>query len=342
MNVAGRDVRLSPGMVAVVKVKIRTRKLTEFILSPPVGMSGEAGREMMAGHRLVNLVRTVAFSSIALAIVATCNLVCGNATSQDLTSDDLPMPVAEILRQPDISPLLKKLTGAQREDFYHLLAIIPNALWTPEQSKEVPQTKKRNGSIELLILTGDEAVGDQEIPLDNEITTISGFIERNGGPTTASSNSIIDSNYWIVFDRPFPFQSAKLEQLISSKYFGGNDETVSTWLKSQENEDCINYLTVDASNTIKQGITLINGRAPLSAKLGCVRRSYYAQVGIYYSPSQIPNNSFVESSPSNLAGLGPTNAKLIEVLYLPDIPSGLPGSSALRCLIVTALESVLR
>jgi hemolysin D len=45
MNVDGRDVHLSPGMVAAVEIKTGTRKLIEFVLSPLMKMGGEAGRE---------------------------------------------------------------------------------------------------------------------------------------------------------------------------------------------------------------------------------------------------------------------------------------------------------
>jgi hemolysin D len=45
MNVDGRDVALSPGMVAAVEIKTGTRKLIEFVLSPLMRMGGEAGRE---------------------------------------------------------------------------------------------------------------------------------------------------------------------------------------------------------------------------------------------------------------------------------------------------------
>lgn len=45
MNVDGRDVRLSPGMVAAVEIKTGTRKLIEYVLSPLMRMGDEAGRE---------------------------------------------------------------------------------------------------------------------------------------------------------------------------------------------------------------------------------------------------------------------------------------------------------
>ena len=45
MNVDGRMVHLSPGMVAAAEIKTGTRKLIEFVLSPLMKMSGEAGRE---------------------------------------------------------------------------------------------------------------------------------------------------------------------------------------------------------------------------------------------------------------------------------------------------------
>ncbi len=39
MQVDGRDVQLTPGMVTAVGIKIGTRKLIEFILSPLMRMS---------------------------------------------------------------------------------------------------------------------------------------------------------------------------------------------------------------------------------------------------------------------------------------------------------------
>ena len=45
MNVDGRDVKLSPGMVATVEIKTGTRKLIEYVVSPLMRMSGEAARE---------------------------------------------------------------------------------------------------------------------------------------------------------------------------------------------------------------------------------------------------------------------------------------------------------
>jgi hemolysin D len=45
MNVDGRDVVLTPGMVAAVGIKTGTRKLIELVLSPLMRMGGEAGRE---------------------------------------------------------------------------------------------------------------------------------------------------------------------------------------------------------------------------------------------------------------------------------------------------------
>jgi hemolysin D len=45
MSVDGRDVVLTPGMVAAVEIKTGTRKLIEYVLSPLMRMGGEAGRE---------------------------------------------------------------------------------------------------------------------------------------------------------------------------------------------------------------------------------------------------------------------------------------------------------
>ncbi|WP_374384682.1 HlyD family type I secretion periplasmic adaptor subunit [Dongia sp.] len=45
MKVDGRDVQLTPGMVAAVEIKTGTRKLIEFVLSPLMRMGDEAGRE---------------------------------------------------------------------------------------------------------------------------------------------------------------------------------------------------------------------------------------------------------------------------------------------------------
>ncbi|MDY0870631.1 HlyD family type I secretion periplasmic adaptor subunit [Dongia rigui] len=41
----GRDVQLTPGMVAAVEIKTGTRKLIEYVLSPLIRMGDEAGRE---------------------------------------------------------------------------------------------------------------------------------------------------------------------------------------------------------------------------------------------------------------------------------------------------------
>ena len=45
MNVDGKNVQISPGMVAAVEIKTGTRKLIEFVLSPLMRMGDEAGRE---------------------------------------------------------------------------------------------------------------------------------------------------------------------------------------------------------------------------------------------------------------------------------------------------------
>jgi hemolysin D len=45
MNVDGKEVKLTPGMAAVVEIKTGRRKLIEFLLSPPMRMSDEARRE---------------------------------------------------------------------------------------------------------------------------------------------------------------------------------------------------------------------------------------------------------------------------------------------------------
>jgi hemolysin D len=45
MNIDGKPVRLEPGMAATVEIKTGKRKLIEFLLSPLMRMSDEAGRE---------------------------------------------------------------------------------------------------------------------------------------------------------------------------------------------------------------------------------------------------------------------------------------------------------
>jgi hemolysin D len=45
MNVDGKHVRLTPGMAVTVEIKTGKRKLIEFLLSPLMKMTGEAGRE---------------------------------------------------------------------------------------------------------------------------------------------------------------------------------------------------------------------------------------------------------------------------------------------------------
>jgi hemolysin D len=45
MKVDGKDVKLTPGMAATVEIKTGKRKLIEFLLSPLMRMTGEAGRE---------------------------------------------------------------------------------------------------------------------------------------------------------------------------------------------------------------------------------------------------------------------------------------------------------
>jgi hemolysin D len=45
MNVDGKDVKLTPGMAATVEIKTGKRKLIEFLLSPLMRMTDEAGRE---------------------------------------------------------------------------------------------------------------------------------------------------------------------------------------------------------------------------------------------------------------------------------------------------------
>ena len=45
LNVDGKTVSLTPGMAATVEIKTGKRKLIEFVLSPLMKMTGEAGRE---------------------------------------------------------------------------------------------------------------------------------------------------------------------------------------------------------------------------------------------------------------------------------------------------------
>jgi hemolysin D len=45
MNVDGKTVNLTPGMAATVEIKTGKRKLIEFLLSPLMRMTQEAGRE---------------------------------------------------------------------------------------------------------------------------------------------------------------------------------------------------------------------------------------------------------------------------------------------------------
>lgn len=45
MGVDGKAVKLSPGMAATVEIKTGKRKLIEFLLSPLMKITGEAGRE---------------------------------------------------------------------------------------------------------------------------------------------------------------------------------------------------------------------------------------------------------------------------------------------------------
>jgi len=45
MNVDGKTVNLAPGMAATVEIKTGKRKLIEFLLSPLMRLTQEAGRE---------------------------------------------------------------------------------------------------------------------------------------------------------------------------------------------------------------------------------------------------------------------------------------------------------
>jgi len=45
MNVDGKAVKLTPGMAATVEIKTGKRKLIEYLLSPLMRMTDEAGRE---------------------------------------------------------------------------------------------------------------------------------------------------------------------------------------------------------------------------------------------------------------------------------------------------------
>jgi hemolysin D len=45
MNIDGKAVKLTPGMAASVEIKTGKRKLIEFLLSPLMRMTDEAGRE---------------------------------------------------------------------------------------------------------------------------------------------------------------------------------------------------------------------------------------------------------------------------------------------------------
>ena len=45
MNVDGKTVNLTPGMAATVEIKTGKRKMIEFLLSPLMRMTQEAGRE---------------------------------------------------------------------------------------------------------------------------------------------------------------------------------------------------------------------------------------------------------------------------------------------------------
>ena len=45
MNIDGKPANLTPGMAATVEIKTGKRKLIEYLLSPLMKMSDEAGRE---------------------------------------------------------------------------------------------------------------------------------------------------------------------------------------------------------------------------------------------------------------------------------------------------------
>jgi hemolysin D len=45
MDVDGKNVKLTPGMAATVEIKTGKRKLIEYLLSPLMKMTDEAGRE---------------------------------------------------------------------------------------------------------------------------------------------------------------------------------------------------------------------------------------------------------------------------------------------------------
>jgi hemolysin D len=45
MNIDGKEVKLTPGMAATVEIKTGKRKLIEYLLSPLMRMTDEAGRE---------------------------------------------------------------------------------------------------------------------------------------------------------------------------------------------------------------------------------------------------------------------------------------------------------
>jgi hypothetical protein len=84
MNIDGKDVKLTPGMAATVEIKTEKRKLIEFLLSPLMRMTDEAGREMRvleAMHQTARSLRCLA--AVTAMIVLAAPLSAGAAFGDD-------------------------------------------------------------------------------------------------------------------------------------------------------------------------------------------------------------------------------------------------------------------
>jgi len=261
---------------------------------------------------------------LAFGLAATRSWTLASAQGND---DDMLNVSEAVLADPEIRQGITSLSEEQRLQFHEVVKFLPSVMWAP--SNQLPVIRKREDSIELFLLVRDHFSPEVEATLSAEIERASTFIERSGGPSTSRSLSLTESNYWIVFDKIGDIGNPKIASLISEKFFGGDTQLTSRWLSTIESQACIDYVAVDSSSAIRQGVTLINMESSLKEQSDCIWRSYFTQVGIYVDPAFGAERL-----------LASTNGKIVGLLYKSGVTSGSPPVVAYPILLKEALKQI--
>jgi hypothetical protein len=295
----------------------------------------DSARDRLVSHTCTGF-RVIRLAALLLTLLVASGQFRHNAIAQQMDANDNAGWMKELLSDPGFTSRYNALSDDGHEFFRNLTQLLPHLLWRQPGTTETPKILKRRENIGLVILNQDILPASAQSAVRSEIERTSAFISKHSGPETITSKSLPNSNYWIAFTNRHPTIEQQLHRLISAKFFGDDAAKTDGWLQTQGHEACIEFLGIDDTHTIRQGVTLIDASATLEQQLACLRRGYYFQVGIAYD---ISADDFRDQLTESSVAQTVYDGRLVELLYDPALTAGMPGPVAYPRLVKHVLAT---